>query len=163
VAAKRLTCSDRVFRQFVWERWRDSALRAHFVGFGHYRLELYTVGGALAVLTIALCSGPFFRIFRSWVEGVSSGLGLIWALSFFYYFAFEGIDTTTRFVGAIALGLLLSFLSIAFNILSISRRSRTPSLPAATSTVKSALEKAISDLETDSPIETAESRPAQPI
>jgi hypothetical protein len=92
VAAKRLIYNDTMFRQLVWERWRDSALRAHFAGFGYYRVELYTVAGALTVLVIALCSRPLFRVFRSWIEGVSSGLGLIWALSFFTIFPLKASE-----------------------------------------------------------------------
>jgi hypothetical protein len=155
VAVKRLTINDPAFRQAVSKHWQDSTLRVDFSGFGYYRIELWTIGAVLSLLILVFCGTLLLKLFKSWIQGVVSGLTVVWGLSFFCYFSFEHLTLGQKIIGAATLGSLLSFLSGTFYVLAVSRRSKVLTLQPALAQAKTILEEHLDDLEADSPIESA--------
>lgn len=154
--AKRLVFNDPSFRNFLAAYWQNSSTRAAFSGYNFYRIELYTIGSVLLLLSFVRCLPLVIRVFKSWIHGIISGLTVAWAVPFSCYFCLEGVSLPHKLAGATIFASMLTLLSAAVHMRAASRSSTRLSLPAAQTTVaRPSLEEHLAELETDSPIEHA--------
>jgi predicted KAP-like P-loop ATPase len=151
---KHLLFNDGVFAKVISQTWQKSPVRTSFGGLVHYQVELYAVGAALSVLFLIFCSRPINRVLKSWLQGVVSGLSMIWAIPFSFFLSFEELSPSERLVGAVTVSTLLSILSVRFYLDALSRRSEKYLLPPPAPEVKPDPGVRLDQVDADSPIES---------
>jgi len=151
--ARKLVLDDAAFRLFVSQRWQTSALNGAFSGFVYYQREIYTVILAAATLVLIRYLPALGRIVRSWIEGVVSGLTVIWGICTFYCFATPQPPTKERLAGTLVPGALLTLVSLGLHIRGASQRAKGMALTPYSTPAKPTIEEHFRDFKGDSPIE----------
>jgi KAP-like P-loop domain-containing protein len=154
--SKHLIFDASIFHQFVSQHWQDSSIRSLSRDFAHHRVEVWIVCASLSLLLAVPAINLLRKLFRSWTQGVISGLTIVWALPLFYFFGEASAGWSTKIIGSMSVGLLLSILSTTFFVKAASRRANPQVLRPMRPKTQDHRENNTSDLESDSPIETAQ-------
>jgi hypothetical protein len=154
-ALRKLLLSDVVFRSTIAKRWQESTIRTTFSGFSNYQVELAGILAAVTIIALALSMPLIVKIINSWFHGIVSGLSVLWAFSFFYYFGFGLWTLGEKLTRALILGFCFSVLSATLHLVARIQQSKTPPIEPLLSphTGNQKLEERLSDLDGDSPIQ----------